>query len=83
VSRQRLLESRFPSVVCAPVYSRGEGLSTQVRVGVAEGLKHDGWIMCDNLASLPKGQLTDYIGSLSAGTLHALNTSLRIALALE
>jgi mRNA interferase MazF len=80
VSRQGLVDSRFSSVICAPVYSGAEGLSTQVPVGPAEGLKHDSWIMCDDLVSLPKAQLTDFIGSLSAGTLAALRQSLRIAL---
>ena len=34
VSRQILLDSKFSSAVCAPVYSRHDGLSTQVEVGV-------------------------------------------------
>ena len=82
VSRPSLIESRFPTVICAPVYSRGEGLSTQVSVGSAEGLKHDSWVHCDQLVSVPKGKLTDYIGSLKALTLMALGKSLRAALAL-
>lgn len=82
VSRQRLVESRFPTVVCAPVYARGEGLSSQVRIGVAEGLKHESWIMCDNLTSLPKVHLTQYIGSLGAETMSQLETSLKAALGL-
>jgi mRNA interferase MazF len=53
-SRQILLDSRFSTVVYAPVFIHGEGLSTQVLVGPDEGLKHPGWIMCDNLVSLRK-----------------------------
>ena len=45
VSRQVLLESRFSSTVCAPVFSSGQGLSTQVAIGPDEGLKHASWIM--------------------------------------
>lgn len=30
VSRQALMESRFSTVICAPVYSRFDGLATQV-----------------------------------------------------
>lgn len=82
VSRQVLIDSRFSTVVCAPVYSRGEGLATQVQVGPDEGLKHPSWIMCDNLVSLAKSQLTDYVGSLSRAALGALDRSLRIALEL-
>jgi len=35
-------------------------------VGVEEGLKHDSSIHCDELVSLLKSVLMDYIGSLSA-----------------
>ena len=40
VSRQVLLHSRFATAVCAPVFTEGEGLTTQVPVGADEGLKH-------------------------------------------
>ena len=39
VSRQALIDSRFSSVVCAPLFSNGEGLSTQIEIGPDEGLK--------------------------------------------
>lgn len=80
VSRQALIDSRFSTVICAPVYSRGAGLSTQVPVGPDHGLRHESWIMCDNLVSLAKSELTDYVGSLPAGKLTELSRSLRIAL---
>ena len=62
VSRQALIESRFSTVICAPVYSARSGLATQVAVGVDEGLKHDSAIHCDELVSLPKSALTNYMG---------------------
>lgn len=40
VSRQALIDSRFSTVIRAPVYSSGEELATQVAVGPEEGLKH-------------------------------------------
>ena len=82
-SRQTLIDSRFSTVICAPVYSRREGLATEVAVGAAEGLKHDSSILCDALVSLPKSILTDFIGRLPAERLDALDAALRIALALE
>jgi len=82
VSRQVLLDSSFSTAICAPVYSSAEGLSTQVAVGIEEGLKHESWIMCDNLASLRKSELTNYVGSLSATKLAELNRALRMALQL-
>lgn len=65
VSRQVVIDSRFSTVICAPIYSAYHGLSTQVRVGIGEGLKHDSSIHCDELVSLPKSALTDFLGSLS------------------
>ncbi len=80
VSRQVLIDSRFSTVVCAPVFSTGEGLATQVAVGVEEGLTRPSWIMCDNLVSLPKGDLTSYVGALSPAKIAALNRALKTAL---
>ena len=83
VSRQVLLDSRFSTVICAPVYSAYEGLSTQVIVGIDEGLKHDSGIHCDELISLPKSVLTNYVGKLSSEKLHLLDIALKIALQLH
>jgi len=83
VSRSALLESRFSTVICAPVFSNGLALATQVAVGIDEGLKHSSWIMCDNLISLRKSELTDYIGSLSSSKLAELDRALKIALGLD
>ncbi|PYU03618.1 MAG: MazF family transcriptional regulator [Acidobacteria bacterium] len=80
VSRQALIDSRFSSVVCAPVFSSGQGLSTQVEIGPDDGLKHPSWIMCDNLVSIRKSELTNYVGSLSRSKLAELNHALKMAL---
>jgi mRNA interferase MazF len=80
VSRQALVATRFSTVICAPVYSAYDGLSTQVPVGIDEGLKHDSSIHCDALMSLPKAMLTNYVGSLSSAKIQSLNRALRIAL---
>jgi mRNA interferase MazF len=83
ISRQALLNSRFSSVACAPVYSQHDGLSTQVRVGIDEGLKRDSSIHCDELVSLPKALLTHYIGLLSEAKTSDLNRALLTALDLD
>ena len=80
VSRQALIDSRFSTVICAPVFTSGEGLSTQLAVGPDEGLKHPSWIMCDNLISMRKSELTNYVGSLSKAKLAELDRALDIAL---
>jgi mRNA interferase MazF len=81
VSRQLLVDSRFSTVICAPVYSRRDGLPTQVEAGVDEGLKHDSAVYCDELISIRKTLLTDYVGSLSPAKMEEVNTALRVALA--
>ena len=71
-----LIDSRFSTVICAPVYSSHAGLSTQVPVGVDQGLKHDSSIHCDEVISLQQSvdevrmdqALVDYIIALSAAT---------------
>src|SRR5438270_4011208 len=83
VSRQTLIDSAFSTVVCAPIFSRGQGLVSQVAIGTEEGMKHESWIMCDNLASVRKNDLRQFVGSLSYSKLDELVEALRIALALE
>lgn len=82
VSRQAVIDSRFSSVICAPVYSARHGLSSQVAVGIDDGLKHDSAIHCDELVSLPKTALTDYVGTLSSEKMAELNRALAMALEL-
>ena len=83
VSRQVLIDSRFSSVICAPIYSQHDGLSTQVRLGIEEGLKKESSIHCDELVSLPKSFLTHYIGSLDRARQSELDRALAVALALD
>ena len=83
VSRQVLLDSSFSSVICAPIYSRHDGLATQVAIGTDERLKHFSSIHCDELMSVPRSKLTHYIGRLSREKLDALNRALMVALGLR
>ena len=80
VSRQALVDSRFLTGVCAPVYSSRHGLSTQVNVGQDEGLRHDSSIHCDQLVSLPKSRLTQCVGRLDSDMLEQLEDALMPAL---
>ena len=80
VSRQALIDSRFSTVICAPVYSMRHGLATQVDVGMNQGLRHDSSIHCDDLVSLRKSQLTQFVGRLDAAKLKDLDDALMVAL---
>lgn len=83
VSRQTLCESKADKVVCAPINTNADGRSTEVAVGVDEGLKHASVINCDQLLLIPKSSLTNYVGSLAPEKMRDLRAALRIALALD
>ncbi len=83
VSRQALIGTRFSSVICAPVYSNHDDLDTQVAIGVDEGMKHESSIHCDELVSLPKSRLTNYVGELPPVKIKELNAALKVALELD
>ena len=83
VSRSYLVVSRYSTVICAPVYTSFDGLSTQVEVGVKEGLKHESSIHCDELVSLHKSLLTNFVGALTEWKLQELASALRAALGTE
>jgi mRNA interferase MazF len=82
-SRQVLLDSRFSTVICAPVYTVYEGLTTQVPIGADEGMKHDCSIHCDELVSIPKSLLTDFVSTLPREKMLLLDEALRAALELH
>ena len=83
VSRQVAIDSRFSTVICAPVYTSYDGLSTQIAVGIAEGLKRSCSIHCDELVSIPKSLLRDFVGRLDPEKQRALDHSLAIAVGLK
>ncbi len=82
VNRQVVIDSRFSTVICAPIYPVHDGLSTQVPTGIEEGQKHDSSIHCDELVSLQKTVLTNFVGRLAPQKLDLLNRAIRIALEL-
>jgi mRNA interferase MazF len=83
VSRQTLIDSRFSTTICAAIYSAYDGLSTQVPVGVAEGLQHESSIHCGELISIPKSALTDFLATLPPDKIPALDRALAIAVGVD
>ena len=83
VSRQAFIESNYSTVICAPVYTNYSDVSTQVVLDIEDGLKHQSYIRCDDLISVPKSMLTNYIGCLSNRKLAELKKALKIALDIE
>jgi len=83
VGRNDLFSTTFPTVICAPIHSNLIGLPTEVEVGIDEGLKHDSSIRCDELVSVAKSELTNFIGTLSPQKIQELNQALRVALEID
>ena len=83
VSRQVVIDSKFSTVICAPVYTARHGLSTQVTVGPDEGLRHESSVHCDELVSLSKSVLTHFVGALPASKLADLDGALLVALGID
>ena len=65
------------------MYSKHDGVSTQVLAGIAEGLKKESSMHCEELISLPKSLLTNYVGSLKYDGLLELDKALAVSLGLE
>ena len=83
VSRQTLCDSKADKLICAPINTEADGRSTEVPVGIEDGLKHNSVINCDQLVLVEKSKLTNYVGSLSSKKLAALRDALRVALDVE
>jgi mRNA interferase MazF len=82
-SRQAVIDSRFSTVICAPVYSERYGLSTEVAVGPEHGLKHESSIHCDALVSVQKSLLTRFVGTLPPSKLLELDRAIVAAADLD
>ena len=83
VSRDGFLSVRYSTAICAPVYSHLTGLGTEVAIGAEAGLKHDSWIRCDDLMSIRRDRLTDFVGSLSEAASARLDRALAVALEID
>jgi mRNA interferase MazF len=83
VSRQVLIDSKYSTVICAPVYTVYDGLATQVPLGPEDGMKHECGIHCDNLVSLQKSVLTNFVATLLAEKIASLDQALAVALDLS
>jgi mRNA-degrading endonuclease toxin of MazEF toxin-antitoxin module len=84
VSRTFIAENEdVETVVCAPVYGRTLGISTEVAVGREEGVPRPSAIRCDFLTLMFKRRLTSLVGSLGPMKLRELDAALSIALGLE
>jgi len=75
-----LIDSKYSTVICAPVYTAYDGLATQVPLADQDGMKNDCSLHCDNLISLQKSVLTNFVAALSRDKITELNRALQVAL---
>jgi mRNA interferase MazF len=82
LSRDEAYEVRA-MVIVAPVSTTVRGFSVEVKVGRSEGLPRAGVINCDWLVTIPKSDLIERAGVLSATKVALLDEALRFALGLD
>lgn len=80
VSRQSFLDAPHSSVMCIPVYSNFHGLETEVLVDETHGLKHLSSAQCDQIMSLPRASLRNFVGSLPSEKMREVARAMAIAL---
>lgn len=80
VSRDGFLAARHSTVMVVPVYSAAHGLETEVTIDEGVGLKHASALHCDEIMSLKRSLLRDYVGSLPPEVMRDVNRALAIAL---
>src|SRR5258708_38220674 len=67
-------------VTVAPITSTIRGLSTEVRVGHANGIDHDSVVSCDNILTVPTSTLGVQLGYLLPRQEAELSAAIRAAL---
>ena len=71
------------SVTVVPVTRRVRGLLAEVPLGPADGLPRPCVANADNINTVPKVSLQEYIATLSAAKLQAVEAAIHFALGLE
>lgn len=71
------------SITVAPITSTRRGLSTEVKVGRANGLDHDSVVNCDSITTVPRALLGRVVGYLLPSQERALSGAIASAFDLE
>ena len=66
-------------VMVAPITSSIHGVPSEVPVGIDEGLKGQSAVNLDNVQSVERSKLTNFVGSLDAAKMQAVCRALAIA----
>jgi len=79
VLTREIVRPHLSRVTVAPITRTIRGLSTEVPVGVANGLCHESVVSCDNILTVPVADLGVQIGYLLPGQELQLGESIRTA----
>jgi mRNA interferase MazF len=80
---RELVRPHLTSVTVAPITTTIRGLSTEVRLGRANGLAKPSVISCDNIVTVPKTVLGRQIGYLLPAQEAALTAAIHAAFDLD
>jgi mRNA interferase MazF len=83
VLTRELVRPHMDRVTVAPITSTIRGLSTEVPVGLANGLDHRCVVSCDNIVTVPKSALGRQIGHLLPAQEAALTAAIHAAFDLD
>ena len=70
-------------VTVAPMTFTIRGMPTEVRVGVAQGLKHECVVNLDHVQTVPRSDLQQWIGRLGPGRMFEVCRALNAAFGCE
>lgn len=83
VLTRELVRPHLATVTVAPVTTTVRGLSTEVRVGAANGLDGPSVVQCDHVATVPVGRLGRQVGVLLDAQEALLTAAIRAAFDLD
>ena len=83
VLTRELVRPHLTTVTVAPITTRVRGLSTEVGVGVANGLQQPSVVACDHVTTIPAAALGARIGNLLDTQEEALSVAIRAAVDLD
>lgn len=83
VLTRQLVRPHLDRVTVAPITTRVRGLSTEVPVGVANGLAANSVVSCDNIVTIPVDALGEQVGILFQSQEDELADAIRAAFDLE
>jgi mRNA interferase MazF len=83
VLTREIVRPHLSTVTVAPITSTIRGLSTEVLVGVANGLEKPSVVACDHVTTIPKEALGTRIGLLFDDQERALSEAIHAAFDLD